>query len=68
MQTRKIVIAVQKAGMSRAFTTGREPVNDVLCAYDLTKFCSPECSACQIDKGVKAMCMRNNFCIGTLPE
>ena len=68
MQQRKILVGKLKVGKNRGFTTKEEPVTDILCAYDLTRFCSPECSACHIDKGVQVICMRGEFCIGNLPE
>ncbi|MCD6436355.1 MAG: hypothetical protein J7L15_08245 [Clostridiales bacterium] len=68
MQQRKILLGTYKRGKNRGFTTKEGPVSDILCAYDLTKFCSPECSACQIDKGTIVMCMRTESAIGILPE
>ena len=68
MQQRKIIVSKLRAGKNRGFTTKDEPVKDILCAYELSKFCSPECSACLVNKGIEVMCMRSESCIGNLPE
>jgi hypothetical protein len=68
---REILIGRMRAGVNRGFTTNKEPLREILCAYDLTKFCSPECSACMSDVAVSSesidmMCKRGNFTIGVV--
>ena len=59
---------IAKGGIScaRRFITEK---NIIKCAFDLEKFCTPDCAACEYNThNTQATCMRKDFLIGYVKE